>query len=133
MTASATEGFGEVIYAYTRKQAIEDGGQVAVPVETSQEAGLKFPVFITREAWNKYVLVPEGVIAQDESGRLFDLLWMLRFAIQRCHQDGNTLLFQLYVRNDNTKARLVTLKCMVGPVDVDDPRPALSIMMKDED
>ena len=44
-----------------------------------------------------------------------------------------TLLFQLYVRNDNTKARLVTLKCMVGPVDVDDPRPALSIMMKDED
>ena len=39
--------FGEVIYAYTRKQAIADGVQIDV-TKTAQEAGIKFPAFITR-------------------------------------------------------------------------------------
>ena len=39
--------FGEVIYAYTRKQAVADGVQVDV-TKTAQEAGINFPVFITR-------------------------------------------------------------------------------------
>src|SRR4051812_27741843 len=39
--------FGEVIFAYTRKQAIEDGVLVDV-TETAKEAGFKIPVALTR-------------------------------------------------------------------------------------
>ena len=36
-----------VIYSYTRAQAVADGVQVEV-TKTAQEAGIKFPVFLTR-------------------------------------------------------------------------------------
>ncbi|HEV2329744.1 MAG TPA: hypothetical protein VGY56_13260 [Verrucomicrobiae bacterium] len=39
--------FGEVIYAYTRKQAVADGFQVDVTA-TAQEAGIRFPVFLMK-------------------------------------------------------------------------------------
>ena len=74
--------FGEVIYAYTRKQAIADGVQVDA-TKTAQEAGIKFPVFLTRGVFETYVAVPEGVTGQDEAGRLWDVVWMLRFGIIR--------------------------------------------------
>jgi hypothetical protein len=59
----------EVIYAYTRKDALADGVQIDVS-EVAREAGLKFPVYITRAAWEGYVTVPDGVRCQDEKGRL---------------------------------------------------------------
>jgi hypothetical protein len=65
--------FGEIVYAYTRKQAVADGVQVDVTT-TAQEAGIKFPVFITRGVFESYVAVPEGVNGQDEAGRLWDVI-----------------------------------------------------------
>jgi uncharacterized protein YunC (DUF1805 family) len=38
--------FGEVIHAYTRAQAIEDGTLVDV-TETAKEAGIKYPTAVT--------------------------------------------------------------------------------------
>ena len=37
----------DVTYQYTRSQAIADGFQIEV-TKTAQEAGIRFPVFITR-------------------------------------------------------------------------------------
>ena len=65
--------FGPVIYSYTRAQAIADGVQVEV-TETAKEAGITFPVFLTRAVFDAYVAVPDGVTGQDEAGRLFDLI-----------------------------------------------------------
>ena len=61
--------FGEIIYAYTRAQAVADGVQVEV-TKVAQEAGIRFPVFLTRTVYDAYVTVPQGVTAQDEAGRL---------------------------------------------------------------
>ncbi len=66
-TDAAADPFGPVIYAYTRAQALEDGGQVDVS-ETAREAGIRFPVYLTRAVWNAYVEVPPGVHCQDEAG-----------------------------------------------------------------
>src|ERR1017187_6094321 len=74
--------FGPVIYSYTRAQAIADGVQVEV-TKTAQEAGIKFPMFLTRAVFDKYVAVPPDVTGQDEAGRLWDVVWMTRFAIIR--------------------------------------------------
>ncbi len=124
--------FGPVIYSYTRKQALADGFQVDV-TKTAQEAGIRFSVFITRTAFDAYVTVPPNVSGQDEAGRLWDIVWMLRFAILRAHGHTDRLPVALYVRNDNRAPRLVKLIASCGPLDMDDPQPAITIMMPDED
>ena len=42
--------FGNVIYSYTRKQAIEDGVLVDI-TDVAKEAGIKYPVAITSTAF----------------------------------------------------------------------------------
>ncbi len=39
----------------------------------------------------------------------------------------------LYVRNDNRAARLVKLVATCGPLDIDDPQPAITVLLPDED
>ena len=124
--------FGPVIYSYTRAQAVADGVQVEV-TKTAQEAGIRFPVFLTRTVYEAFVTVPPGVTGQDEAGRLWDIVWMTRFAIIRARAGADRLPVALYVRNDNRAARLVKLVATCGPLDIDDPQPAITVMMPDED
>jgi hypothetical protein len=124
--------FGGIIYAYTRAQAIADGVQVDV-TKTAQEAGIRFPMFLTRAVFDNYVVVPEGVTAQDEAGRLWDIVWMTRFAILRARPGVDRLPVALYVRNDNHRAKLVKLIATCSALDIDDPQPAITVMLPDED
>jgi len=120
------------VYAYTRSQAIADGFQVEVS-KAAAEAGISFPVFLTRAVYDSFVTVPPGVTAQDEAGRLWDIVWMLRFAIRKAQRSQTRLPVALYVRNDNRRARLIKLIATCGPLDIDDPAPAITIMLPDED
>jgi hypothetical protein len=83
--------------------------------------------------WESYVRVPDGVRCQDEKGRLWDIVWMLRCAARRTN--GPQMLFGVHVRNDNRDRTppLVTLKATCGPQDIDDPLPAITVMLPDED
>ncbi len=121
-----------IIYSYTRQQALADGFQVDVTT-TAREAGITFPVFLTRAVFDRYVTVPPDVTAQDQAGRLWDIVWMLRFAILRARPGVERIPVALYVRNDNARARLVKLIATCGPLDIDDPQPAITVMMPDED
>jgi hypothetical protein len=127
-----SEQFGPIIYTYTRSQAVADGVQVEVS-KTAKEAGISFPVFLTRAVYDAYVAVPAGVEAQDEAGRLWDVVWMLRFAILRSRSGQDRVPFALYVRNDNHRAKLVKLIAQCGPLDIDDPSPAITVLLPDED
>ncbi|HZM02016.1 MAG TPA: DUF6573 family protein [Candidatus Saccharimonadales bacterium] len=131
-TDNENSPFGKVIYSYTRSQAIADGVQIEV-TKTAQEAGIRFPVFLTRAVYDTYVTAPPDVEAQDEAGRLWDIIWMLRFAIGKAHSGKTRLPFALYVRNDNHRPRLVKLIAICGPLDMDDPQPSITVMMLDED
>jgi hypothetical protein len=124
--------FGEIIFAYTRAQAVADGVQVEV-TKTAQEAGIKFPVFLTRSVFDAYVAVPPDVSGQDEAGRLWDVVSMLRFAILRSRPGCDRIPVALYVRNDNRAAKLIKLVAQCGPLDMDAPEPAITVMLPDED
>ena len=124
--------FGPVVYAYTRAQAVADGVQIEV-TKTAQEAGIRYPVFLTRAVFDAYVAVPPNVTGQDEAGRLWDVVWMLRFAISRARGHTDRLPVALYVRNDNRAPKLVKLIAQAGPLDMDDPSPAITIMLPTED
>jgi hypothetical protein len=95
---------------------------------TAREAGITFPVALTRAVWDRYVAVPEGVIAQDEPGRLWDIVWLLRLAARR---GGEEIRFTVHVRNTNRAPRPVTLKALCGPGD--DAEPVITVLLPDED
>jgi hypothetical protein len=119
-----------IIHVYSRAQALEDGVLVDVS-SVAREAGIRYPTVLTRAAWERYVQVPPGVEAQDEAGRLWDVLWMLRVAIAQNRPTGCELRFTLLVRNDNHRPQLVTLKSVCGPGD--DLEPVITVMLPDED
>jgi len=129
---TAVDIFGNVIYAYTRSQAVADGLQVEVS-KVAEEAGIRFPVFLTRAVFDSFVSVPPGVAGQDEAVRLWDIVWMLRFAIRKAQPDQARLPFALYVRNDNRAPRLIKLIAMCGALDIDDQKLAITVMLPDED
>jgi hypothetical protein len=124
--------FGPIIFSYTRKQALADGVQVDVS-ETAQEAGIKFPVFVTRTVYDAYVAVPPGVTGQDEAGRLWDVVYMTRHAIQQAQPGADRIVVELFVRNDDRKPKLVKLVAVCGPLDIDTPEPAITVMLEGED
>lgn len=124
--------FGEVIYAYSRSQAVADGEQIEV-TKTAREAGIVFPVFLTRGVYDQFVAVPEGVEGQDEAGRLWDVVWCLRHAIRRASHYQSRVPLALYVRNDNRAPKLVKLIAVCSALDMDDPQPAITVMLPRED
>ena len=124
--------FGKLVYAYTRQQALADGEQIDVS-ETAREAGIRFPVFLTSAVFNSYVVVPPEAEGQDEAGRLWDVLWMTRWAMGQSRPGANRVSVMLYVRNDRRRPKRVQLVAVCGPLDLDDPQPAITIMLPGED
>ncbi|MBT2989911.1 MAG: hypothetical protein KME65_13235 [Candidatus Thiodiazotropha sp. (ex Ctena orbiculata)] len=129
--------FGKVISTYTRAQAIED--EVLIDAGAmAREAGFKWPVALTVAAWADCVAWSEDdsrrQIYQDESGRLWDLIYMASHAIRTSKDSGDRLLFQLYrVPRDgqSLEAELVTLRLIVGPGDAGEP--VVTILQPHED
>ena len=126
--------FGEVIACYARKQAIEDELLVDVS-KLAREAGFRCPTVVTRSVFERYVRVPDKAYWQDEDGRLWDILWMLRNKI-RCLKPADCsrvreLTFGLYVQQNENPPEPVTLKAVTGPGD--DGELVLTIMLPGED
>ena len=123
-----TEYFGEPISIYTRAQAFEDGVLVNVSV-AAREAGFKFPVAVTRTVWDGYV-VPDSRARyyQDEMGRLWDILSVLRFYVRR---GGSEIHFPVTMIMKARQRRNIVFKALCGPGD--DAEPVITIMMPDED
>lgn len=125
------EVFGPVISGYSRAQALEDGELVDVS-STAREAGIIFPVAVTRALWDGYITPDERSrpFGQSEAGRLWDTLWMLRMAIRRL-QAQQEIHYRLYFIMKARQRRLVTLKAHCGPGDQGEP--VITIMLPEED
>lgn len=112
----------DLIHRYTRAEALEDGTLVDV-TETAKGAGFRIPVALTRTAWSDCVAWTEEdnerVVYQDESGRLWDLLWMAINAARR-NTEASRLEFKvLRVPRDSRTGQpvSVTLVLDIGPGD----------------
>ena len=122
----------EVISVYTRVQAIEDGVLVDVS-ETAREAGITFPVAMTRTVFDDYVTPDPRSESWGQSiaGRLWDVLMMLRFAIQRTGGATDQIDFTVIMIMKERQRRNIRLKALCGPGD--DMEPIITIMMPNED
>jgi hypothetical protein len=122
----------DLIHRYTRADALRDGVLIDASA-TAKEAGFKYPVALTAAAWAQCVAVPPGVLCQDEAGRLWDVLTMLRWAVRGQSGGGRELRFGVHVRHDNRDGTppLIRLKALCGPGD--EGEPVLTVMLPDED
>jgi hypothetical protein len=129
--------FGKVISSYTRAQAIEDGVLIdAGPM--ASEVGFIWPVALTSTVWADCVAWTDDdsqkQVHQDQSGRLWDVVYMASYAIRTSKDSGDRLLFQIYrVPRDghSTKAVCMTLKLIIGPGDTG--KPVITILLPNED
>ncbi len=113
------------------RRRLRDGELIDVSA-TARDAGIRWPVALTRAVWERCVRVPAGVLCQDEVGRLWDVLWLLACAIRRAGK-GAEVRFGVHVRNDNRDRTppLVLLKALCGPGDQGEP--VLTVLLPDED
>jgi hypothetical protein len=120
----------DLIHRYTRAEAIADGVLVDVTA-TAREAGIRWPVALTRAVWQRCVSVPAGVVCQDEASRLWDVLFLLALAARQ--GKGAVVRFGVLVRNDNSEGipPLVRLKAVCSPGDHGEP--VVTVMLPDED
>ena len=128
--------FGEVIHYYTRAQALADGVLVDV-TETAREAGFRVPLALTAAAWDKAVAWTDADSArqtqQDESGRLWDVIWMAYTTARRA-SGGCRVPFQVHAVPRGGRAiatRPMTLHMHLGPGD--EGEPVITVMNPDED
>ena len=131
MNTKESDIFGEVIYAYTRKQAIADGVLVDIS-EMAREVGIRFPVATTETVWQEYIVPDETLKNQGQSvsGRLWDLLWMFRCKAAKSPQ--NELSFAVYFLLPNQLSpTLIKLRAHCGPGDQGEP--VITIMQPHED
>ena len=131
-----TDFFGEIIYKYTRSQAIEDGELIDVS-DMAKQSGFKIPVAVTRAVWNQYIEWTDEdddkQTIQDQPGRLWDVLWMLYVACKRNKNESYTI-YGLHVipRDGSSKSpTLVKLKSVISGGD--EGEPVITIMLTAED
>ncbi len=72
----------DLTFAYTRKQAVEDGVLIDVTA-AAREAGFAVPLAVTPGAWSGCVRPTDGASGEDEAHRLREVLTTLRDAIWR--------------------------------------------------
>ncbi len=127
----------ETLYTYTREQALEDGFLIDV-TKTAKEAGLRYPVAVTSAVWEKYIAWEDEDTQrqthQDSEGRLWDVLFMLKNAINRLVGATTEIHYELYVVPRDGKARKpkkTALKSLCHPGDSGEP--VITIMEPDED
>ena len=125
------DAFGPPISVYTRAQAIEDGTLVDV-TQTAREAGFTCAVALTRTVWEQFIVPHDDVrpLGQSEKGRLWDVLFLLRYAVLRSRESSEVRFEVDFVMEDGV-TRTATLNSVAGPGDGGEI--VVTVMMPDED
>ena len=122
----------ELISTYTRKQAIEDGVLIDLSTNFPNETRMyKWPVACTSAVWE---LIESAAQSDAVSVELY--AWDVCFAAYRtitaASQNNDCLLFKVLLPL-RAKSKPKNLKLMCGPVGPEDPSPALTITLPEED
>jgi hypothetical protein len=136
---TTTKGFwddAEVISVYSRAQAIEDGVLVDLSEHSAtKEAGIRFPVAVTRELFGILEPSPElEADGQSLQGRLWDLLNMfkIRHAGRHPSEHADEVWFTvLFIRRPGGRPEQVKVWAKCGPGD--NMEPVITIMLEGQD
>ncbi len=136
MTLTSPFSNDEIIFAYTRADALNDGVLVELSDQLVGEAGIKVKVAVTRAVWDDYLSPSylDELSGQSVEGRTWDLLWMFGCAARRSRH-ASTIQFRVLFATMKESGSIVTedvlLKAVCGPGD--EGEPVITIMLPWED
>lgn len=131
-----------VIHVYTRADAIADGTLIDISKYTAdnettplvKQAGFKFPIAMTSEAYSHVELPVDYIGYQSLTGRLWDVLFLLNFNIRSLSNRSEIFFDVLFMNNENKEDPhhdSVKFKALIGPGD--DLEPVITIMLENQD
>ena len=121
----------DVIYAYTRKQAIDDGVLADIS-NLAKEAGFKCAVAITEGVYE--ILSPTEELkieGQDFNGRAWDMLTILIYEIRKSESTDTVYFAPLIIRKPGGKPEPVKMWAKAGHGD--NMEMVITIMLIGED
>lgn len=127
----ATDNNWNLIYAYTRSQAIEDGVLVDV-TEQAKAIGFKLHTVVTDHLFHGYVEPPAGLEGEGQSvtGRLHDLMVLALFAARKA-VNTDRVTFKVDFLMAPGRKETVEVIAHIGPGD--NGEPVLTIMLPEDD
>jgi hypothetical protein len=112
--------FGEVIFSYTRAQAIADRALIDV-TPTAVEAGFRFPTAVTGDLMAAVETIPQQYSHEDIEGRLWDVLWMASQAARRAKPGCSRIAFEVILHIEGTRRKYQALILDIRPGDTSEP------------
>jgi hypothetical protein len=112
--------FGEIIFSYTRAQAIADRVLVDV-TPTALEAGFRFPVAVTAALMAAVETIPQQYSHEDTEGRLWDVLWMASLAARKAKPGCSRIVFEVILHIEETRRKYQAVILDIGPGETDEP------------
>jgi len=136
MTITPLFSNDEIIFAYTRADAISDGVLVELSDQIVSEAGIKVKVAVTRAVWDDYLSPPylDELPGHSAEGRTWDMLWMFGCAARRSRHASTIhfrVLFVIMKESGSIVTEDVLLKAVCGPGN--EGEPVITIMLPWED
>ena len=122
---------GDVVFTYTRKEAIEDGVLVDL-TDIAKESGFKVPVAVTDTVFHTYLDPDEELKAYGQSlrGRIQDMLFMLYLSARK--NTESIVLFEVcFLLKPGYDPETVSLKSVIGPGD--EGEAVITVMLPHED
>jgi len=111
---------GDIIFSYTRAQAIADRVLIDV-TPTALEAGFRFPAAATAALMAVVETIPRQYSHGDIEVRLWDVLWMASLAARRAKSECSRIAFEVILPIEGTKRQYQTLIIDIGPGDYPGP------------
>ena len=121
-----------VIYTYTRAQAIEEGVLIDITADAKAH-GFKVHTVITDNLYRQYVEVPtrlDGSFGQSRDGRLHDLLTLALFAA-RSSKGTDRVYFKVSFLMEPGRSETVDIIAHIGPGDHGEP--VMTLMLPEDD
>ncbi len=112
----------DIIYSYSRAQALADGVLIDVS-ELAREAGFKLPVAVSDTLYHGYLTPPPELAKEGISveGRLWDTLSVLRYAIKASPATDRITFTVLFAQASDATPVSVDLLAVCGPGDSGEP------------
>jgi len=120
-----------LVYAYSREQAIADGVLVDI-TETAKAIGFKLHTVVTDHLFHGYVKPPAGLYGEGQSvtGRLHDLMVLALFAARKA-VNTDRVTFKVDFLMAPGRKETIEVIAHIGPGDHGEP--VLTIMLPEDD
>ena len=127
-----TDDEWNLIYSYTREQAIEDGVLIDV-TDAARGVGFKVHTVVTATLFHGYVEPPTGLEGEGQStaGRLHDLLFLVLCAARKNHAGADRATVRVAFLMAPGKTETVDVIVHIGPGDQGEP--VLTLMLPEDD